>query len=40
VRFSIDINDTLMADAQNASGGASKKQTVEDALRLMIRLRR
>jgi hypothetical protein len=27
-----------MAEAQNVSGHASKKQTVEQALRLMIRL--
>jgi Arc/MetJ family transcription regulator len=40
VRINIDIDDTLMADAQKALGGASKKQTVEEALRLMIRLRR
>ena len=29
-----------MAEAQKASGYATKKQTVEQALRLMIRLRR
>jgi Arc/MetJ family transcription regulator len=29
-----------MAEAQKASGNATKKQTVEQALRLMIRLRR
>jgi Arc/MetJ family transcription regulator len=39
LRTTIDIDDTLMADAQKAMGGASKKQTVEEALRLMIRLR-
>ena len=39
MRTNIDIDDTLMAEAQKASG-ATKKQTVEEALRLMIRLRR
>jgi Arc/MetJ family transcription regulator len=40
MRTNIDIDDTLMAEAQRASGLATKKQTVEEALRLMIRLRR
>jgi Arc/MetJ family transcription regulator len=40
VRTNIDIDDTLMAEAQKASGSATKKQTVEEALRLMIKLRR
>jgi Arc/MetJ family transcription regulator len=40
MRTSIDIDDTLMADAQKASGQTTKKQTVEQALRLMIRLRK
>jgi Arc/MetJ family transcription regulator len=40
MRTNIDIDDTLMAEAQRASGFATKKQTVEEALRLMIRLRR
>jgi Arc/MetJ family transcription regulator len=39
VRTNIEIDDTLMAEAQKASGNATKKQTVEEALRLMIRLR-
>ena len=30
--------DALMAEAQKASGQATKKQTVEQALRLMIKL--
>ncbi len=38
MRTNIDIDDTLMAEAQKASG-ATKKDTVEQALRLMIRLR-
>jgi Arc/MetJ family transcription regulator len=40
MRTNIEIDDTLMAEAQKASGLATKKQTVEAALRLMIRLRR
>jgi Arc/MetJ family transcription regulator len=40
MRTNIDIDDTLMAEAQKASGHGTKKQTVEEALRLMIRLRR
>jgi Arc/MetJ family transcription regulator len=40
VRTNIEIDDRLMAAAQKASGHATKKQTVEEALRLMVRLRR
>jgi Arc/MetJ family transcription regulator len=40
MRTTIDIDDRLMAEAQKASGQATKKQTVDQALRLMIRLRR
>ena len=40
MRISIDIDDALMAEAQKACGQPTKKQTVEEALRLMIRLRR
>jgi Arc/MetJ family transcription regulator len=40
MRTNIEIDDKLMAEAQKASGQATKKQTVEQALRLMIRLRR
>jgi Arc/MetJ family transcription regulator len=36
----IEIDDALMAEAQKVSGLATKKQTVEEALRLMIKLRR
>jgi len=39
MRINIEIDDTLMAEAQKASGHATKKQTVEQALRLMIKLR-
>jgi len=38
MRTNIDIDDALMAQAQKASGQATKKKTVEQALRLMIRL--
>jgi Arc/MetJ family transcription regulator len=38
MRTNIEIDDTLMAEAQKASGQLTKKQTVEQALRLMIRL--
>jgi Arc/MetJ family transcription regulator len=40
MRTNIEIDDTLMAEAQKASGERTKKQTVEHALRLMIKLRR
>jgi Arc/MetJ family transcription regulator len=40
MRTNIEIDDTLMAEAQKASGQRTKKQTVEEAIRPMIRLRR
>jgi Arc/MetJ family transcription regulator len=40
MRINIEIDDMLMAEAQKACGHAAKKQTVERALRLMVRLRR
>jgi Arc/MetJ family transcription regulator len=40
MRTNIEIDDVLMREAQKASGHATKKQTVEAALRLIIRLRR
>ena len=40
MRTNIEIDDALMREAQKASGHATKKHTVEEALRLMIRLRR
>jgi Arc/MetJ family transcription regulator len=40
MRTNIEIDDNLMRDAQKVCGYATKKQTVEQALRLMIRLRR
>jgi Arc/MetJ family transcription regulator len=36
----IEIDDALLADAQRISGCATSQETVEEALRLMIRLRR
>jgi Arc/MetJ family transcription regulator len=40
MRTNIEIDDALMAEAQKLSGRATKKQTVEEALRLLVRLRR
>ena len=40
MRTNIEIDDRLMAEALRASGHATKRRTVEEALRLMIRLRR
>jgi Arc/MetJ family transcription regulator len=39
MRTTIEIDDALMAEAQEASGLATKKQTIEHALRLTIKLR-
>ena len=39
MRTTIEIDDALMTEAQKASG-LTKKQTVEQALRLLVRLRR
>jgi Arc/MetJ family transcription regulator len=40
MRTNIEIDDVLMAEAQKAAGQATKKDTVEQALRLMIRLQK
>uniref|UniRef100_Q07NJ5 Type II toxin-antitoxin system VapB family antitoxin n=1 Tax=Rhodopseudomonas palustris (strain BisA53) TaxID=316055 RepID=Q07NJ5_RHOP5 len=40
MRTNIEIDDTLMAEAQKAAGQATKKDTVEQALRLMVRLKK
>lgn len=40
MRTNIEIDDALMKEAQKAGGHETKKQTVETALRLLIRLRR
>ena len=39
MRINIEVDDALMVEAQKASGHQTKKQTVEQALRLMVRLR-
>jgi Arc/MetJ family transcription regulator len=39
MRTTIELDDALMAEAQKASG-QTKKQPVEQALRLLVRLRR
>lgn len=40
MRINIDIDDELMREAQTATGQTSKKATVEQALRLVIKLNR
>jgi Arc/MetJ family transcription regulator len=40
MRTNIEIDDALMAEARRLSGRGTKKETVEEALRLLIRLRR
>ncbi len=40
MRTNIEIDDALMIEAQKLTGLKTKKQTVEQALQLMIRLRR
>ena len=40
MRTNIEIDAALMAEAQKVSGRASKRAAVEEALRLMIKLRR
>ena len=40
MRTNIEIDDTLLAEAQQLSGQATKKATVEEALRLLVKLRR
>jgi Arc/MetJ family transcription regulator len=40
MRTNIEIDDRLMADAQKVAGRATKKQTVEEALRLLVRVGR
>lgn len=39
MRTNIDIDDELMAAAQKVSGLTTKRATVEEALRLLIRVR-
>ena len=40
MRTNIDIDDALMAEAMELLGGKTKKQTVEQALKDMVRLRK
>ena len=40
MRTNIDIDDALLAEARKLSGLATKKATVEEALRMLIRLKR
>ena len=40
MRTNIDIDDALLAEAQKLFGQATKKATVEEALRLLVKLRR
>lgn len=39
MRTNIDINDELMTKAMNLSGLKSKRETVEAALELLVRLK-
>jgi len=39
VRTTIDIDDTLMGEALRASGAKTKRALIEDALRLLVRLK-
>ena len=39
MRTNIEIDDDLMAEAMRASGKRTKKETVEQALELLVRLR-
>ena len=38
MRTNIDIDDTLLAEAMEATGQTTKKATVEEALRRVLRL--
>lgn len=40
MRTNIDIDDALMADALELGGFKTKKDAVEEALRLLVRTRR
>jgi Arc/MetJ family transcription regulator len=40
MRTNIDIDDGLLADAMEASGKSTKKETVKEALELLVRIRR
>jgi Arc/MetJ family transcription regulator len=40
MRTNIDIDDALMAEAQALSGAKTKRETVQEALRLLVQIRR
>ena len=40
MRTSVDIDDKLLDEAKKLSGQATKKGTIEEALRLLVKLRR
>jgi Arc/MetJ family transcription regulator len=40
MRTNIEIDDELMAEAQALSGAKSKRETVQEALELLVRIRR
>jgi Arc/MetJ family transcription regulator len=40
MRTTIIIDDTLIAEAMKVSGARSKRELVEDCLRLLVRLKR
>lgn len=40
MRTNIEIDDDLMAEAQALSGSKSKRETVQEALRLLVQMRR
>ena len=40
MRTNIEIDDELLASAMKATGFATKRATVEEGLRLLVRLRR
>ena len=40
VRTNIVIDDSLMAEAMRLSGARTKRQVVEDSLRLLVKLKR
>ena len=40
MRTNIEIDDTLLQEAMQESGHSTKKATVEEALRMLIRLKR
>ena len=40
MRTNIDIDDRLMTEAMKAAGKSTKKETVKEALELLVRIRR